>query len=387
MSDQQTPAVLPRAFRTTPRYIQAAGLVDNAAEPLAQMQIKRCAILCTPRSQRGEAKRLIASLDRAGIEAYVTTFGGECSFEEIDARVAELNEQGRFDALIALGGGKPLDAGKSISSRLEVPVVIMPTLASNDAPCSAISVIYTPEGATETFEVMKDNPALVMVDTEIAAKAPPRYLVAGMADAMATWYEARACQKNPMGVSPYGTRPTLAGMALSESCADILYAQGAAALAAVKDQQVNEAVEDIVEANTLLSGAGFECTGVAGAHALAQALTLLPHVDHNYLHGEMVAIGILTQLMLENDQAEAERCARFFAEVGLPVSFAQIGFSLEDEASVATAIEGTLGFPFIANMQEEVSDASLRKAFAEVEQLGSTLISELGDQPYRDLHG
>ncbi|SIQ60453.1 glycerol dehydrogenase [Marinobacterium stanieri] len=387
MSDQQTPAVLPRAFRTTPRYIQAAGLVDNAAEPLAQMQIKRCAILCTPRSQRGEAKRLIASLDRAGIEAYVTTFGGECSFEEIDARVAELNEQGRFDALIALGGGKPLDAGKSISSRLEVPVVIMPTLASNDAPCSAISVIYTPEGATETFEVMKDNPALVMVDTEIAAKAPPRYLVAGMADAMATWYEARACQKNPMGVSPYGTRPTLAGMALSESCADILYAQGAAALAAVKDQQVNEAVEDIVEANTLLSGAGFECTGVAGAHALAQALTLLPHVDHNYLHGEMVAIGILAQLMLENDQAEAERCARFFAEVGLPVSFAQIGFSLEDEASVATAIEGTLGFPFIANMQEEVSDASLRKAFAEVEQLGSTLISELGDQPYRDLHG
>ena len=386
MSGQQTPAVLPRAFRTTPRYIQAAGLIDNAAEPLAQMQIKRCAILCTPRSQRGEAKRLIASLDRAGIEAFVTTFGGECSFEEIDARVAELNEQGRFDALIALGGGKPLDAGKSISSRLEVPVVIMPTLASNDAPCSAISVIYTPEGATETFEVMKDNPALVMVDTEIAAKAPPRYLVAGMADAMATWYEARACQKNPMGVSPYGTRPTLAGMALSESCADILYAQGAAALAAVKDQQVNEAVEDIVEANTLLSGAGFECTGVAGAHALAQALTLLPHVDHNYLHGEMVAIGILTQLMLENDQAEAERCARFFAEVGLPVSFAQIGFSLEDEASVATAIEGTLGFPFIANMQEEVSDASLRKAFAEVEQLGSTLISELGDQPYRDLH-
>lgn len=387
MSDQQTPAVLPRAFRTTPRYIQAAGLIDNAAEPLAQMQIKRCAILCTPRSQRGEAKRLISSLDRAGIQAYVTTFGGECSFEEIDARVAELNEQGGFDALIALGGGKPLDAGKSISSRLEVPVVIMPTLASNDAPCSAISVIYTPEGATETFEVMKDNPALVMVDTEIAAKAPPRYLVAGMADAMATWYEARACQKNPMGVSPYGTRPTLAGMALSESCADILYAQGTAALAAVKDQQVNEAVEDIVEANTLLSGAGFECTGVAGAHALAQALTLLPHVDHNYLHGEMVAIGILTQLMLENDQAEAERCARFFAEVGLPVSFAQIGFSLGDEASVATAIEGTLGFPFIANMQVEVSDASLRKAFAEVEQLGSTLMSELGDQPYRDLHG
>ena len=384
MSEQ--PSVLPRLFRTTPRYIQAPGLIDNAAEPLAPLKVKRCAILCTPRSQRGEARRLIASLKRAGIESYVTTFGGECSFQEIDARVAELREQAPFDALIALGGGKPLDAGKSIAARLNVPVVIMPTLASNDAPCSAISVIYTPEGATETFEVMADNPALVMVDTEIVAKAPPRYLVAGMADAMATWYEARACHTNPTGVTPYGARPTLAGMALAETCARVLYEQGLPALQAVHDQQVTEAVEQVVEANTLLSGAGFECTGVAGAHALAQALTLLPEVDHNYLHGEMVAIGILTQLMLEADRSEAERCARFFASVGLPVSFDQLGLSLDDEASVTTVIAGTLGFPFIANMQQEVSDATLRQAFAEVNLLGSSLIGEIGDAPYQSLH-
>ncbi len=384
MSEQ--PSVLPRLFRTTPRYIQAPGLIDNAAEPLAPLKVKRCAILCTPRSQRGEARRLIASLKRAGIESYVTTFGGECSFQEIDARVAELREQAPFDALIALGGGKPLDAGKSIAARLNVPVVIMPTLASNDAPCSAISVIYTPEGATETFEVMADNPALVMVDTEIVAKAPPRYLVAGMADAMATWYEARACHTNPTGVTPYGARPTLAGMALAETCARVLYEQGLPALQAVHDQQVTEAVEQVVEANTLLSGAGFECTGVAGAHALAQALTLLPEVDHNYLHGEMVAIGILTQLMLEADRSEAERCARFFASVGLPVSFDQLGLSLDDEASVTTVIAGTLGFPFIANMQQEVSDATLRQAFAEVNLLGRSLIGEIGDAPYQSLH-
>ncbi len=386
MSEQQIPAVTPRLFRTTPRYLQAPGLIDNAAEPLAPLKVKRCAILCTQRSQRGEARRLIASLERAGIESYVTTFGGECSFQEIDARVAELREQAPFDALIALGGGKPLDAGKSISTRLNVPVVIMPTLASNDAPCAAISVIYTPEGATETFEVMADNPALVMVDTEIVAKAPPRYLVAGMADAMATWYEARACHTNPTGVTPYGARPTLAGMALAETCARVLYEQGIPALQAVHDQQVTEAVEQVVEANTLLSGAGFESTGVAGAHALAQALTLLPEVDHNYLHGEMVAMGILTQLLLEGDTSEAERCAGFFAEVGLPVVFDQIGVSLQNEAAVATLVEGTLAFPFIVNMQEEVSDASLRMAFTAVNRLGQALLNERGDAPYRALH-
>lgn len=387
MSEQQTSAVTPRLFRTTPRYIQAAGLIDNAAEPLAALKVKRCAILCTPRSQRGEARRLIASLENAGIEAYVTTFGGECSFAEIEARAAELREQAPIDALIALGGGKPLDAGKSIAHRLGVPVVIMPTLASNDAPCSAISVIYTPEGATETFELFDQNPALVMVDTEIVAKAPPRYLVAGMGDAMATWYEARACHRNPAGVSPYGGRPTLAGVALSETCANILYEHGVAALEAVRDQQVTEAVESVVEANTLLSGVGFECTGVAGAHALAQALTLLPEVDHNYLHGEMVAIGILTQLMLEGDRDEAERCAHFFARVGLPVTFDQLGLSLDDEGSVATVMAATQAFPFIGNMQEEVSDTTLRQAFAEVNLTGAALLAEMGDAPYQSLHG
>lgn len=383
MSEQQP--LIKYVFRSTPRYIQAAGLIDHAAEPLVALKVKHCAILCTPRSQQGEAKRLIAVLEQAGVSTCVSTFGGECSFREIDARTAELRQQAPVDALIALGGGKTLDAGKCIADRLEVPVVIMPTLASNDAPCSALSVIYTPEGATETYEVFAQNPALVMVDTEIVAQAPPRFLVAGMGDAMSTWYEARACHTNPAGMTPYGDRPTLAGVALSKTCADILYDYAVAALDDVRAGRVTPAVDHVVEANTLLSGAGFECTGVAGAHALAQALTLLPEVDHNYLHGEMVAIGVLTQLMLEADRAEAERCARLFATVGLPVNFSQLGMSLEDEVAVGTVIEATLAFPFIGNMPFEVTADNLRQAFNDVERLGAELINEMGDQPYRSL--
>lgn len=383
MSEQQP--LTKYVFRSTPRYIQAAGLIDHAAEPLVALKVKHCAILCTPRSQQGEAKRLIAVLEQAGISNCVSTFGGECSFREIDARTDELRQQAPVDALIALGGGKTLDAGKCIADRLEVPVVIMPTLASNDAPCSALSVIYTPEGATETYEVFAQNPALVMVDTEIVAQAPPRFLVAGMGDAMSTWYEARACHTNPAGMTPYGDRPTLAGVALSKTCADILYDYAVAALDDVRAGRITPAVDHVVEANTLLSGAGFECTGVAGAHALAQALTLLPEVDHNYLHGEMVAIGVLTQLMLEADRAEAERCARLFATVGLPVNFSQLGMSLEDEVAVGTVIEATLAFPFIGNMPFEVTADNLRQAFRDVERLGAELINEMGDQPYRSL--
>jgi len=388
MSDNQVATAVAhgtRLYRSTPRYIQAAGLIDTAAEPIAAMNVKRCAVLCSARSQRGEAKRLLASLEQAGIEAVVATFGGECSLQEVEKHAAALRGQGSFDALIALGGGKPLDAGKCIAHRLGVPVVIMPTLASNDAPCSAISVLYTPEGVTETFEVFPNNPALVLVDTAIIAEAPARFLVAGMGDAMATWYEARMCHRNPNGMSPYGARPTLAGVAIAQSCADILYEYGVEAFAAVQEQKLTPAVDNVVEANTLLSGLGFECTGLAAAHAVAQALTVLEHVDRNYLHGEMVAIGILVQLALEGDFAEAERVARLFARIGLPITLEQLGMSREDEQSIAAVIEATLAFPLIGNMIEPVTQASGFRAFLDADTLGRKVADELGDAPYRSL--
>lgn len=386
MSDKQVTGGT-RLYRSTPRYIQAAGLIDTAAEPIAAMQVKRCALLCTPRSQRGEAKRLLASLEQAGIEVVIATFGGECSLQEVETQTAALREQGSFDALIALGGGKPLDAGKCIAHRLNVPVVIIPTLASNDAPCSAIAVLYTPEGVTETFEVFPNNPALVLVDTAVIAEAPARFLVAGMGDAMATWYEARMCHRNPNGMTAYGARPTLAGVAIAETCADILYQYGVDAVAAVEEKMVTPALENVVEANTLLSGLGFECTGLAAAHGVAQALTVLEHVDRNYLHGEMVAIGILVQLALEGDFEEAERVARLFAQIGLPITLEQLGMSREDEKSIAAVIEATMTFPLIGNMIEPVTPENGFRAFLDADTLGRRVVDEMGDAPYRSLRG
>ncbi|WP_286240199.1 glycerol dehydrogenase [Neptuniibacter halophilus] len=376
-----------RLYRSTPRYIQSPGLIDGAAEPVSQLKVRRCALLCSQRSQNNEARRLLTSLETAGIEVVVTTFGGECSLAEIEARCTELRAQPQaVDALIALGGGKTLDAGKSIADRLEVPVVIFPTLASNDAPCSAVSVIYSASGVTESYEVFAQNPSLVLVDSEIIAQAPPRFLVAGMGDAMSTWYEARACEHNPQALTPYGVRPTLAGIALSQVCAETLYQHGEAATEAVRDRCLSPALEHVIEANTLLSGLGFECAGLAAAHAVAQALTVLEEVDHNYLHGEMVALGVLVQLMLEQDHDEAQRAARFFARVGLPVNSAQLGFSHTDQAAMAAVISATLVFPFIGNMATTVTADNLTAAFAAVEALGAEVLQELGDQPYRRLH-
>src|SRR5262249_30770675 len=163
-------------------------------------------------------------------------------------------------------------------------------LRSNDAPCSAVSVMYTPAGVRAGVEFFPQSPTLVAIDTRLVAEAPVRYLVAGMGYAMATWYEARTCRQNPQARSVLGARPTLAASALGELCATTVFADGLAAVDAVQRREVTDALERIVEANTLLSGIGFESGGLAIAHAVAQGFTALPIVHQHYLHGEMVAM-------------------------------------------------------------------------------------------------
>ncbi|MFT5940151.1 MAG: glycerol dehydrogenase [Paraglaciecola sp.] len=59
---------------------------------------------------------------------------------------------------------------------------------------------------------------------------------------------------------------------------------------ACEQDVVTPALEHIVEANTLLSGLGFESGGLAAAYAIDNGLTILP-ATHNYYHGEKVAVG------------------------------------------------------------------------------------------------
>ena len=129
------------------------------------------------------------------------------------------------------------------------------------------------------------------------AQAPPRLLVAGMGDALATWFEARTCVAGSVK-NMRGGGSTRSAAALAELCYRTLLEDGAAALRAVETKVVTPALERLVEANTLLSGLGFESSGLAAAHAVHNGLTAAPGT-HPYLHGEKVAFGLLVQLVLE----------------------------------------------------------------------------------------
>ena len=190
----------------------------------------------------------------------------------------------------------------------------------------ALSVIYTDEGVFQEYRFYRKNPDLVLVDTEVIAQAPPRLLVAGMGDALATWFEARTCVAGHVK-NMRGGGSTNSAAALAELCYKTLLEDGAAALRAVETKVVTPALERLVEANTLLSGLGFESSGLAAAHAVHNGLTVAPGT-HHYLHGEKVAFGLLVQLVLEgSSRTTVEQVLGFSTEVGLPITLAEIGLS------------------------------------------------------------
>ena len=181
-------------------------------------------------------------------------------------------------------------------------------------------------GVFQEYHFYRKNPDLVLVDTEVIAQAPPRLLVAGMGDALATWFEARTCVAGHVK-NMRGGGSTNSAAALAELCYRTLLEDGAAALRAVETKVVTPALERLVEANTLLSGLGFESSGLAAAHAVHNGLTVAPGT-HHYLHGEKVAFGLLVQLVMEGaPRATVEQVLGFSTEVGLPITLAEIGLA------------------------------------------------------------
>ncbi len=322
----------------------------------------------------GSARRLLNdswehSLTDAKIAYSVHDSSGECSRAEL-ARITAAAQDAGSRALLGAGGGKVLDSARAVADDLGLPMISCPTTASSDAPCSALSVIYTDTGEFEAYQLVRRNPALVLVDTSVIVRAPARLLAAGMGDALATWFEARTCTSARVR-NMRGGASTRSATALAQLCYDTLLSDGAQALAAVREQAVTPALERIVEANTLLSGLGFESSGLAAAHAVHNGLTAAP-ATHSYLHGEKVAFGVLTQLVLEGAPAdEIDTVLNFCAEVGLPTTLAALGLADADSDTLsAVATRATAPGETIHNEPFTVDAAMTLDALRAADALG-----------------
>ncbi|MBU7567912.1 glycerol dehydrogenase [Weissella hellenica] len=314
-----------KAFSSPAHYVQGNDVFSHPKEYFENLG-KQPLLLCDDIVWEIVGETLNQTLSSNFIVTHVN-FGGEASEEEI-MRVVEIGKHADNDFIIGLGGGKTLDTAKNIADKLAVPVAILPTVASTDAPCSALSVLYTPEGQFTNYAFYDKNPDIVLVDTKVIANAPVRNLIAGIGDAMATNIEAQDVAKGH-NKSMLGQAPTLASLAIAQTCEDNLFAHAHEAVAAAEAHVVTPALETVVEANTLLSGIGFESSGLAAAHAIYNGFTVLSGESETMMHGEKVAYGYLCELMLNNVPTETlNKYIDFNQSLGLPTTLADL--HLED---------------------------------------------------------
>ncbi|SNY58845.1 glycerol dehydrogenase [Enterobacter sp. CC120223-11] len=318
--------------------------------------------------------QVLTGLGAHGIRCHAERFNGECSHVEIKRLITLLKQQG-CRGVVGVGGGKTLDTAKAIGYYENLPVVIVPTIASTDAPTSALSVIYTESGEFEEYLIYPKNPDMVVMDTAIIAKAPVRLLVAGMGDALSTWFEAKACFDS-RATSMAGGQSTAAALSLARLCYDTLLAEGEKARLAAEVGVVTDALERIVEANTYLSGIGFESSGLAAAHAIHNGFTILEECHHLY-HGEKVAFGTLSQLVLQNSpMEEIETVMGFCQKVGLPITLAQMGVKQGVEEKIAAVAKTTCAEgETIHNMPFAVTPDSVCAAILTADRLGQQWLS------------
>jgi len=347
-----------RAFGAPHRYVQGPNALAEL-KTLVALYGRRPFIIADAVVADLLGTRLRAEL--AGVDqALFGTFGGECTAAEIEA-LAATARAAQADVIIGVGGGKAIDTAKGVRMALGVPIIIVPTIASNDSPTSRLAVLYRADHVLSEVRLMTASPDVVLVDTAIIVQAPERFFIAGIGDALSKKFEVEQCAAAG-GTNFFKGRPTRLALGIANACYDIIRAEGESAVAAVRAHATTEALENTVEATILMSGLAFESGGLSIAHSLTRGFSAIPQIARA-LHGEQVALGLLVQVVAEGrDTAFLDDLRGFYRRIGLPTSLSAFGVS--DPAAVETIIQVSWETaPYIKNFAHPLSPEILRAAF------------------------
>lgn len=299
------------------KYIQGMHTFNRLAEYSKKFSKNGVLVLMDQYAYNDLRESIKGQFEKEKLKVLVEVFKGECCMEEIGKIKAYMEEES-VDTVVGIGGGKVIDVAKAAAHFASLPLLVVPTTASTDGPCSSISVLYETDGTFKEYLNLTNSPNIVLVDTALIIKAPVRLFIAGMGDALSTYFETEACydaQIEKQGRSNISTT----ALQLSRACLETLLIYGLTAKQDVERGECTEAVEKVIETIIYLSCIGFESGGLAAAHAIANALTYVPQ-GSKFLHGEKVAFGTFTQMLLVNAESELIlRIRSFCKELKLPI--------------------------------------------------------------------
>jgi glycerol dehydrogenase-like iron-containing ADH family enzyme len=330
------------SHRIAPGLVLRGEAVWPEALPLIRDQGRRPLVLGRGEPTAPLRQQLCARLEQADLRPLPALLRHDCcehDLHDLERQAAGEGGEAPADLVLAMGGGKVLDAGKLLAQRLGVACVTVPTSAATCAGWTALANLYSPQGAFQGDVSLERCPELLVFDHQLVRQAPARTLASGIGDAIAKWYEASVSS----GASDDGLVQQAVQMA--RTLRDQLLLEGVAALAPEPGPAWGRVVEACALTAGLIGGLGGARCRTVAAHAVHNGLTQLP-ACHGSLHGEKVAFGVLVQLRLEEQVGGSQLAGQarrqllpFFRALALPLSLADLGLahaSLSDLAEVCT---------------------------------------------------
>lgn len=266
-------------------------------------------------------------------------FTGHCSERDVNDLVAQAGDN--RSVVIGVGGGALLDTAKAVARRLSLPFVAIPTIAATCAAWTPLSVWYNDAGQALHFEIFDDANFLVLVEPRIILNAPAEYLLAGIGDTLAKWYEAVVLAPQPE------TLPLTVRLGINGALAirDVLLESSEQALIDQQQGELTQGFRDVVDAiiagGGMVGGLGERFTRVAAAHAVHNGLTVLPQTE-KFLHGTKVAYGILVQSALLGQDDVLAQLVHAYRRFHLPTTLAQLEVDIHHRAELDKVITHTL---------------------------------------------
>ncbi|MCR8846364.1 iron-containing alcohol dehydrogenase family protein [Paenibacillus sp. SC116] len=311
---------------------------------------------------------LVKDRDDSSLSFIYVPYQGECTLEEAE-RLAQAARNERADVMVAIGGGKVLDVAKAAAYEAQLEVILVPTLASNCAAWTPLSVFYNEQGQFTNYVIFPKSSLMVLVEPRISLEAPVDYLRAGIADTIAKWYEADVLIRN--------LKQPVAAVQIAhltaQLCHSVLLEDGLRSIQDAKRGELSPAfvkvLETIIMTGGMVGGFGDHLGRIAGAHSVHNGLTVASST-HHLLHGDKVAYGILVQLVLEGNVAEVEKLLSFYQDLELPYRLSDLGLSIQDEALLKKVASGTTNpQESIHLMWDGITAESVYEAIIRLEQV------------------
>lgn len=348
------------------QYYFKEGALEDLPLLLKNNKIRRVLLVHGTRSLQA-APELVSSLQE--IEVRQVLFGGECSRREIE-RIKQAAAEFNADTILGLGGGKLMDTVKVAADELNVKEVLIPSVPATCAAFATLSVLYDEHHRWTGNKNLNGSAHLVIVDPRMLIKAPYEYLISGIGDTLAKWYETRVQLDN----DPHRHVNHYMGYVAALLCRDVLLEIGAQAIEDAKNEVLSESYLKTIEIIFLAAGVvgGFTEYGKSVA-----AHTFYYHATHfqepfAYLHGNVVAYATLVQIAMEGRTEELHELYAINERLHLPTGLKQIGLDPEDlEALNALAERMTQPGGKIHALPGEITKERILQAIRTVELLHS----------------